>query len=71
MILSPDDELAPVGDLDPVDDEGVVVADVTLHVLDALLELDVAVVPRDGTGGQGNDAAGELGTLEICILKCE
>ena len=48
MVLSPDDELAPVGDLDPVDDEGVVIPDVSFHVLDALLQLYVAVVPRDG-----------------------
>ena len=65
MILGPDDELAPVGHLDPVDDEGVVVSDVPLHVLDALLELDVAVVPRDGARGEGDDAASELGALAL------
>ena len=65
MILGPDDELAPVGHLDPVDDEGVVVSDVPLHVLDALLELNVAVVPRDGARGEGDDAASELGALAL------
>ena len=42
-----------------VDDEGEVVADVALHVLDALAQLDVLVVPAHGAGGQGDDSARE------------
>ena len=43
--------------LDTVDDERVVVADVPLHVLDALSQLDVVVVPRDRARRQGDDSA--------------
>ena len=65
MIFGSDDELASVGDLDPVDDEGVVVADVPLHVLDALLQLDVAVVPGDGARSQRDDSASEFRALAL------
>ena len=42
-----------------VDDEGEVVADVALHVLDALAQLDVLVVPGDRARRQRDDPARE------------
>ena len=63
VILGPYDELSTIGNLDPVDDEGVVVADVPLHELDALLELDVVMVPGHGASRQTDDAASESGTV--------
>ena len=65
MVFGPDDELAPVRDFDSVDDESVVVSDVPLHVLDALPQLNVVVVPRDGGGGEGDDPAGEPGRVAL------
>ena len=52
MILGVDDELPAVVNLASVDDEGVVVPDVPLHVLDALSELHVVVIPGDAAVGQ-------------------
>lgn len=65
VVLGADDELAPVRDLDAVDDEGVVIADVALHVLDALPQLDVVVVPRHGAGRQGDDSACKPGAVSL------
>ena len=65
VVLGVDDELAAVLHLAPVDDEGVVVPDVALHVLDALPELHVLVVPGDAAVGEGDDAAGEPGALPL------
>ena len=59
VILGADDELAAVAELGAVDDEGVVVADVALHVLDALPQLGVVVVPRHLAVRHGDDAAVE------------
>jgi len=47
MILSMDDELSSVVNLASVDDEGVVVADVPLHVLDTLSKFHIVVIPCD------------------------
>ena len=63
VVLGGDDELATVLDLASVDDEGVVIADVPLHELDALLELDVVMVPGNGASRQTDDAASESGTV--------
>ena len=68
VVFGPDDELAPVRDFDAVDDESVVVSDVPLHVLDALPQLHVVVVPRDGGGGEGDDPAGEPGRVQVWSL---
>ena len=38
---------------------------IPLHVLDRLLEVLVVVVPSDGGGGQGDDAARELDALAL------
>ena len=65
VVLGTDDELAAVRDLDAVDDEGVVVADVALHVLDALPQLDVVVVPADGARRQADDAASEASAVTL------
>ena len=65
MVLGVDDELSAVVNLASVDDEGVVVPDVPLHVLDALPELDVVVIPGDAAVGQGDDPAGESSALAL------
>ena len=63
VILCPDNEFSPVGNLGAVDDEGVVVADILFHELDALFELDVVVIPGDGACRQADNAAGESGAM--------
>ena len=65
VVLGVDDELPAVLHLAAVDDEGVVVPDVSLHVLDALPELHVVVVPGDVTVGERDDPAGEPGALAL------
>ena len=65
MILGVDDELSTVVDLASVDDKGVVVPDVPLHVLDALPELDIVVIPGDAAVGQRDYPTGEPRTLSL------
>ena len=65
VVLRMDDELSPVVHLASVDDEGVVVSDVPLHVLDGLPQLDIVVVPGHVAGGHGDDPAGEPGALAL------
>ena len=45
MILCMDDEFSTVIDLASVDDEGVVIANVPLHVLDTLSQFDIVMIP--------------------------
>ena len=65
MVLGADDVLSPVVQLAPVDDEGVVVARVPLHVLDALLELLVVVEPGERGRRYGDHPARELDALAL------
>ena len=65
VILCVDDEFSTIIHLASVNDEGVVISDVTLHVLNALLKLCVVVVPADAAVGKRNNAAGESGTLSF------
>ncbi len=65
VVLSPDDVLPAVVELDPVDHKRVVVHDVALHVLDRLAQLAVVVVPGDRGRGAGDHAARELGALAL------
>ena len=65
VILSVDDELSSVLSLASVDDEGVVITDVSLHILDTLSKLHIVVVPCHAAVGQGDNSAGEPGTLTL------
>lgn len=49
----------------PVDDEGVVISNVSLHVFHTLLQLHIVVVPRHSAGSQADDSAGEPGTVAL------
>ena len=68
VILCMDDELSSVFSLASVDDEGVVIANVSFHVLDTLSELHIVVVPGHTAVGQGDNSACESGTLSF---QCE
>lgn len=65
MVLCADDVLAAVIQLHAVDDEGVVLARVSLHVLDGLAELHVVVEPAYRRHSDAYDTARELDALSL------
>lgn len=65
VVLGADDVLAAVIQLHAVDDEGVVFAGVSLHVLDRLAELHVVVEPAHRRHSDAYDAARELDALSL------
>jgi len=74
MVFSMDDEFPSVLHLAAVDDEGVVITNVPLHVLDTLLKLDVVMIPGDRACRQGNDTTSETSTLSLqckCRLRLD
>ena len=65
VIDGADHVLSTILELDSIDDEGVIVAVVALHELDALLQFAVVVRPSDSGRSHGDDAAVELGALAL------
>jgi len=65
VVLCGNDELAAVLNPTSVDDKGVVVTNVALHVLHALLQLGVVVVPSDRAVGERDDSASEPCALTL------
>ena len=63
VIGGPDDVFATVLQFDTIDDKGVVIAAITLHELDTLLEFGVVVEPSDSGRCDGDDTTHELGAL--------
>lgn len=65
VVLRSDDVLSSVFQLNPVDDEAVVVLCVSLHELDTLSKLLVVVEPGEGWRCYGYHTTVELNTLSL------
>jgi len=65
VILCMNDEFSAIFHLTTVDDESIIITDVSLHILDTLPQLSIVMVPAYRAGCQGDDSTCESRTLSF------